>query len=277
MRFRSVTVFIFVLSFLITANSGFTQVKTTSSRLKPASVIVELVFDYNQPLPSMYGDMADFFKFKSYGLKFGTGAHINVKISADKKGKIRPYLTLGYDLFLNSDDKNSYLSNNTTNFFPFQGDSTYASTPGTSKLWLHVFDAGLGFEYAFMNKTKWTPYLGLDLDMNIMFGSYRQNPISTTGNVPPGEITFTIKSGTRFGFGFGGGVDARVTRAFGITMGFKYRMANLLGQDSKLSTDVNKFELNDKANTNLNSNLSKNRFMNYLAFYLGASFYLGRR
>jgi hypothetical protein len=75
----------------------------------------------------------------------------------------------------------------------------------------------------------------------------------------------------------GAGVDGRLTRVFGVAFGFKYRMPNLLGQESKLSTELNKFELNDKADASLNSLMTKNRFMSYLNFYLGATFYIGRK
>src|SRR5664279_3386878 len=103
MKFTKSTVLFFTIGLFLISGISFSQVTITTSRLKPAAVIVEMVFDYNQPLPSMYGDMADFFTFKNYGVKVGTGAHFNVKLTADKKGKIRPYFTIGYDLFLNSD------------------------------------------------------------------------------------------------------------------------------------------------------------------------------
>jgi opacity protein-like surface antigen len=277
MKFTKFTIlFTFLFCFFL-SNAAHSQIKTTSSRFKPASIIVELTFKYDQPLPNMYGDMVEFFQFKNYGVKYGTGAQINIKMTADKKGRIRPYLTLGYDLFLNSDKSNAFIPNNTTTYFPFTGDSTAYPVPGTSKMWLHDFNIGLGFEYAFINKTKWTPYLNLDLGMNIMFGTYRQNPVSVPPNQVPGEISFTINSATRFGVGVGAGVDGRVTRGFGITFGIKYRMPNLVGQDSKKSTEVNKFELNDQKNTSLNNNLTKNRIMSFLSFYLGAAFYIGRK
>jgi opacity protein-like surface antigen len=221
----------------------------------------------------MFGNMPGFFNFSSYGVKTGIiGSQINVKLSADKKGRIRPYLSLGYALFYGKDNSTAYIDSNILNIgYPLTGSRLYNTIPGSSKLYMHIFNAGAGFEYAFMNKTRWTPHLEAEADLNMIFGTYRQTPYNA------GETSFTIKNAIRFGFGAGGGVQLRLTKAFGLSFTAKYKFANLLGKQSERTTEQNKMELLDKADTSINGNLGKNRHIQYIEVMLGASFYIGKK
>jgi hypothetical protein len=274
--FQKFTIFFLLLFSLFALNNSIAQVQTTSSKFKPAAFIVEWDFSYNQPLPNAFGDLGDMFTFKNYGLKFGLGSHINMKLSTDKRGRIRPYVSLGYDLLMNNNGAQAYIGANSTYHYPFTGDSTGSPIAGTSKIRMHVFSGALGFEYAFTNKTKWTPYVNLDLGLNMIFGTYTQTPNAVAAGNTPGEITFTIKQTARFGGSIGAGVDGRLTRVFGVALGFRYKLANI-NKSSSLSTDLNKFELNDAANTALNNNLNNGRTIDYLTFYIGAAFYIGKK
>ena len=268
MKLTKFTILVLMLAFFA-VNSTEAQVKTKSSYLKkPASFMIEFDFSFSQPLPQMMGEMGEQFTFKNYGVKYGVGSQIYFKLTADKKGKIRPYFSLGYDLFLNSDDNTAYIAANVTNNWP----ANVTSAPGKSKMYLHNFNASLGFEYAFVNKTRWTPYTNFDIGMNILFGTYKQTLATSTE-----EIAFTYKSATRLGLGLGAGVNGRVTKGFGVAIGIKFRLPNLLLKDSKLSTEVNKFEINDKEDAGLTPGVTKDRNMMYLQFYLGAAFYIGRK
>ena len=162
--------------------------------------------------------------------------------------------------------------------FPLSGNGTFGTVPGSSKMLLHNFNFGLGFSYAFANKTRWTPFLGADLDMNILFGTYRQTPdrVVGTGNITD-EVSYTINQGIRFGFALGGGVHLRVSKYIGFMFETKYKLTNLLGKDSKVSTEENKMYLNDLEDTDLNSNIMKSRQIDYLQFSLGIAFYIGRK
>lgn len=273
MKLIKFTIFLLVLSFI--ASTGIeSQVKTKRTSLsRPPAFLVEFNFSYNQPLPQLMGDMTEQFSFKNYGVKYGVGSAAYFKLVTDKKGRIRPYFTFGYDLFLNTDNNNAYLKNNITTEWPVK-DSTgvVGAVPGKSKMYFHNFHASLGFEYAFVNKTRWTPYANFDFGMNIMFGTYKQTP-NSSGD----EVEFTYKSATRLGLGLGFGVNGRFTKSFGIAIGIKYKLPNLLLKDSKYSNEVNKFYINDKEDTGLNAGLNKDRNMMYLQFYLGAAFYIGKK
>lgn len=268
MKIKIFTIFLLLVSFLV-SSASFSQTKTTTSKLKrPAAFMIEWNFSYSQPLPSLAGDVGEQFTFKNYGVKTGFGTQIYMKLNTEKKGRLRPYIMFGYDLFMNSDNSTAYIK---ANILP-QWPDTLSSTPGKSKMYLHNFSAALGFEYAFVNKSTWTPYANFDFGLNMLFGTYRQTPNSTGV-----EVSYTYKQAPRLGIALGGGVNGRLTKAFGLAIGVKYKLPNLLMKDSKRSTEVNKLELNDKEDTGLSSSLSKDRTIMYLQFYVGATFFIGKK
>ena len=119
--------------------------------------------------------------------------------------------------------------------------------------------------------------LGADLDMNILFGTYRQTPDAVVGTGNTSEVSYTINQAVRFGFALGGGIHLRVSKYVGFLFETKYKFTNLLGKDSKVSTELNKMYLNDKKDTDINYNLTKDRQIDYLQFSLGIAFYIGRK
>lgn len=273
--FLAISIFI---SFLIINDAAPQIVSTTSGRNKPAVLTVEFVPTYCQPLPNMFGDVGEFFSFKNYGVTIGFGAQVNFKVTANKKGTIRPYATIGYALFRGSDNSVAYIDSNIIrNGYPLPGDTRFNSTPGTSKIFLHDFYGGFGFEYAFVNRTRVTPFLLTDFDLNLIFGTYRQDPVKAAGGGTSDEVSFTIKQGARFGFAFGGGFEARLGKIAGLVVSTKYRFANLLGKSSERISELNKMQLLDKSAPDLNSSLNKDRNINYLEFGVGVVFYVGKK
>lgn len=270
------SVFIVLLSLFLIPLVSEAQIKTyTSKKFKPPIVTVELLFNYSQPIAHLYGDIERFFSYDSYGVKYGLGSEINVKITANKKGTLKPYATIAYNLFMGKDNGNAYIDSNILqNGYPLGGSRYYGKIPGTSKMLMHNFNFGLGFEYSFVNKTRWTPFLGADLDMNLLFGTFRQSP-STGPNTA--EVSYTIKEAIRFGFGLGGGIHMRVSKPIGFVFAAKYKFANVLGKESKFLDELNKMYLLDKKATDLNTNMVKDRQINYLQFSLGIAFYIGRK
>ncbi|RPI17874.1 MAG: hypothetical protein EHM58_07550 [Ignavibacteriae bacterium] len=275
-KFHFFTILIIALFFI--TNSADSQIKFTSKKFKPSVITVELLFNYSQPLPSMYGQVKDFFDFSTYGVKTGFGGQINVKLAANKKGTIRPYGTIGYSLFLGNDNSTAYIGPNTiSTAYPLANNQKFETAPGTSKIYMHIFNAGLGFGYDFVNKTRWTPFLGFEGNLNIIFGTYRQTPNITPPNSPKGEVTFTIKQAARFGFGFNSGITFRVHKLIGFNFNAKYKFANLLGINSHRISEENKMELLDKSDPSIHSSLTKSRTIQYFEFGLGISFHIGRK
>jgi hypothetical protein len=270
-------IFFIIAVFFITSNID-SQVKYSSrKKFKPTRVNVEVLFNYSQPLPNMFGEVKDFFNFSSYGVKTGFGGQINVKLATNKKGTIRPYATIGYSLFLGNDNNTAYIDSNVIQSgYPLQNNLQFSSTPGTSKIYLHIFNAGLGFGYDFINKTRWTPFLGIETNLNIIFGTYRQHPFQTKGGVGPIEVSFTIKQTARFGFGFASGINLRIHKLIGFNFAAKYKFANLFGIASRRISELNNMELLDKSDPSIHSSLTKSRSIQYLEFGLGISFHIGK-
>lgn len=280
---------IFILFFIILiCDTSFAQIGA-APKFKTSPVTVDVLFSYSQPLPNMFGNVQDFFDFKNYGVKFGIGSEIDVKIATNKKGNIKPYASIAYNLFLGSDGSNTFIDSNIISArYPLSGSQkTYSGSPvpGTSKMYIHDFSFAGGFEYDFVNKTRWTPFLAGEVSLNVLFGTYRQTPngyYSSSGfiNSSPGETSYTIKSATRMGFGAGAGITFRVHQFVGFTFAAKYKFANLIGKSSDVTNgaaDLNKMNLNDKSAADLNTNLNKNRNIDYFQFLLGVSFFIGKR
>jgi hypothetical protein len=226
----------------------------------------------------MYGEIGEFFSFSNYGVKLGFGGQINVKIAANKKGTIRPFLTLGYNMFTGTNGETAYIdSNNISNGYPLVNNNRYGTEPGSSKMYIHIFNAGLGFGYDFVNKTKWTPFLGFETDLNIIFGTYRQTPNQVRGQNPTEAVSYTIKQAARFGIGLDAGIQYRFSKVVGLSFITKYKYANLLGTSSNRITELNKMELLDKAAPDIHNLLTKSRRINYFEFNLGIGFYIGKR
>ncbi|MGH2574135.1 MAG: hypothetical protein ACRDFC_00380 [Ignavibacteria bacterium] len=269
------------LVFFLSPDFSNAQIIKSKRKFRPALITFEFLATYNQPLPNLYGDVAEFFTFRNYGVQFGYGAQLNIKLSANKKGTNRPYLSLGYANFIGRDNNRAYIDSNIIAYgYPLPGSQQYSSTDGKSKIFLHNFNAGVGFEYAFMNKTRWTAFLGAEVDLNVIFGTYRQDPGTVRGNNPAGEVSFTIKQAARFGFAVGGGVQLRIHKNVGFIFSTKYKLTNVLGKDSKrteASFDLNKMNLLDKSASDLNTMLNKDRNINYFEFGLGIAFFAGRR
>lgn len=275
MKISTKLILLFVILFSATDYSQFT---TTTKKFKPEQVNIEFLGSFAQPLPNLYGEVSEFFSFKTYGVKFGFGGQINVKFVTNKKGTIRPYLSLGFTQFQGKNNSVAFIDSNIIINYPLSGNRTYyQGVAGKSSIALRNFHAGLGFEYAFVNKTRWTAYLGVDFDLNVLYGTYKQTPNSVPAGVTPGEISFTIKESTRFGFAFSPGIQFRINKAVGFVFSPRYRFTNVLGKESKSSSQLNKMELLDKSEPGLNSNLNKDRQINYIEFLLGVAFYVGRK
>lgn len=284
MKLTKITfLFLLLLSFLFTANSG-SQVKTTSSKWKSPTFTIDIIGSFDVPLQEAKGNIGDFFTFKNYGTKVGFGAQFNFKFGLGRYGQYMPYITLGYAQLENTDNNFAYIdSNRIANGYPLRGSDVYSPTPGTSKMILRNPYIGAGFEYAFTladkKKRMWIPFIGAEFLVNVITGIYRQTP--TTANPPSSglsglEVPFTIKSDIRFGIGAGAGLNIRLGKGAGIVFGAKYKLANLIGKNSDLLREENKMNLLDKAGTEFNTNLSNNRNIGYMEIYLGATIFMGK-
>ncbi len=281
MRFAKIT-FVLLLLSVFAVNSLNAQVKTKSKNWKSPTFTIDIVGSYALPLQESKGEsIGEFFTFKNYGMKWGWGGGFNLKFGLGPQGQYRPFVTLGYTQLQNKDDNTAFIAANVINGVYPDPNSTPTSGPGSSEIFLRMPYFGAGFEYAVTGvdkkKRMWYPFFGVEFLMSVIAGTYRQ--ISTTAapeNSPNVETAFTVKSDVRLGFGGGLGATIRFGKYAGITFGGKYKLANLIGKKSDPLQEQNKMNLLDKAAADLNANLSKDRNIGFMEFYLGATIFLGK-
>ncbi|MCX7878050.1 MAG: hypothetical protein N2510_05330 [Ignavibacteria bacterium] len=270
----------FVLAAIL-VNTSDAQVKKSRGWKSPTFTI-DIAPNYSLPLQETKGaNIGEFFTFKNYGTKLGWGASFNFKFGLGPQGQYRPYLSLGYSQFQAKDDNNSYIPRNIIdNGYPLRNDSVFNNpVAGKSELFLRIPYIGAGFEYAITTvdrkKRMWYPHIGVEMLLSVITGIYRQN--SPNVQIEPNvETGYTIKSDVRVGLGAGLGATIRFGKRAGITFGGKYKLFNLIGKKSDFLKEENKMNLLDKAATDLNANLSKDRNIGALELYLGATIFLGK-
>lgn len=282
MRLAKFTVLFLLLSFVV-VNTANAQVKTKSKNWKSPTFTIDIAPNFTLPLQEAKGNnIGEFFSFKNYGTKIGWGASFNLKFGLGPQGQYRPYVSLGFTQMQAKDNNTAYIGNNLIEGgYPYRNDSIPTPSSGTSEMFLRIPFFGAGFEYAFTNvdkkKRMWYPHIGVEFLMSVITGTYRQNsPNAPVSNTPGAETGFTIKSDVRLGFGAGVGATIRFGKSAGITFGAKYKLYNLIGKKSDFLNEQNKMNLLDKAATDLNSNLSKDRNIGAMEFYLGATIFLGK-
>ena len=179
-----------------------------------------------------------------------------------------------------SNDNLAFINTNyINNGYPLKGSALYSSTPGKSRIIFRMPYVGAGFEYAFTEADRknraFIPFIGVDFIISIITGKYVQTA-KTAPYLQGVETPFIIKTDARLGFGAGAGMDIRFTQGFGMVFGFKYKYANLILKTSDYLFEENKMNILDKAATDLNTNLSEDRNIGYMEFYLGAAFFVGK-
>ncbi len=283
MKFTKFTILILLFSFLA-VNTLDSQVKTKSKNWKSPTFTIDIVGSYAIPLQESKGaTIGEFFTFENYGMKFGWGGGFNFKFGLGPQGQYRPTVTLGYTQLQNKDDAFAYINTNfIDNGYPLENNQLYTPVSGgTSEIFLRIPYFGAGFEYAVTGvdkkKRAWYPFFGVEFLMSVIAGTYRQTLPTSVAGIPAGEeVSFTVKSDVRLGIGGGLGAAFRFGKYAGITFGGKYKIANLIGKKSDFLREENKMNLLDKAATDLNSHLSKDRNMGFIELYLGATIYLGK-
>ncbi len=268
-----------IAAILVSVNYSFSQDNTLRYKYTAPRFVIELAGSYNLPIGQTRGGVEDFFTFKNYGLVYGIGFHLNVKYAANKKATIWPYFSGGFAQLQNDETFNSYIDSNIIrNGYPLSGNGIYNSTPGSSLLVIRNIYAGLGVQYMFGPRHSLVPFIGIEADYNFLWGFYQQEPRLVAGPEGIHKSTFPINSATRIGIAMDAGTDFRIAQNLGFVFGVKYSISNLFGKrsDATASGD-NSMNLIDQAATGLNSNLSSDRNIGYLQFYLGFSLFFGKR
>lgn len=249
---------IFIITLLI-SGFAFSQPKVTVNvtggyGMPTADFKVEVPHDPNKRL-----DTDDFPYYTNKLINFGADG----KLAIGKKGNFRAVLGLTYNMFSNNTDVTLRIDTNGTlgqvNFKPH----------------VNILSINLGGEWAFMPNKKINPFIGASIVGNFFGGDFKfGQPVFTKGAM---RSEINMKSETRIGFLFDGGVDFTINKNVGIIAGIKYHLINTLGKGADDETEVAKDEvdLGDKEHVRDDGTTSPNKSLASFNGYLGVSFYFG--
>jgi len=254
MRKISIVLFIFVLT---SAISVFAQPKVTLHLTGGYGVPLG---DFKTEVPTDRRADADTFAyFTKQVINFGADG----ELALGKKGNFRVILGLTYNMFSNNTDA------------IFRKDSTGALVTTTFKPKVNILSINLGGKWAFSPTKKVNPFLAASVSASFFSGSFefgeevRIKGIQRTGPMD-------MKSETRIGFLFDGGIDFMLSKQVGAVIGVKYHMINPLGKGADDPTEVgdNEIDLGDVAHTE-DGNTFPDRNISSINGYVGVSFYFG--
>ncbi len=218
--------------------------------------------DFKTDVPTTERADADYFPYYTKQLiNFG----IDGKLALGKKGNFRVSLGAGYNMFSNSTDA------------VFKADSTGTLLVTTTfKPKVNIISIYLGGEWAFMPKGKVNPFVGAGLAANFFGGSFDfggQN-VFVKGAERTGPMD--MKSETRIGIYFDGGVDFMLSKNVGAVVGLRYHMINPLGKGADDPSEIgpNEIDLGDQAHTEDGTTFAARNISSFNG-YVGVSFYFG--
>jgi len=229
----------------------FALVFGISSSIAQPQFTIHITGGYNLPMPDLKGDLLDSTDLRNtLGMKMGFGFGADAKYYLGKKRNVGITLSLGYQMFSNSEDTSRYIGKNIKNK-------------------LNAFNVGLGVEYAFLPKGKANPFIGAEFTGHFFSGTDESTLGTTT-------TTLDLESASRFGAAIGAGVDIVLSKSIGIVIGGKYHLANLIGKDfDTTAVPQGKFRLLDKEFTSGSITFAAKN-ISYIQGYLGISFYLNQ-
>jgi len=218
-----------------------------SSNFAQPKIILQVYGGYSLPLPDLRGDIPLKTGDNNYQMKNGFNFGADGKYAFEKSGKFRVTASLNYNMFTNS------------------GDMELVEN-GVEIHKINIFTAGIGLEYSFLPKNNINPFIGAEITGNFFNGKIKTEIGDTLGSEN------SLKSESRFGLLFNGGVDIVSSKNIGIVVGVKYNLANLFGKDSSSVSD-NEYALWDKEYV-YNGNTIPAKNIQFLQLYAGVSFYL---
>ncbi|MEO8665301.1 MAG: hypothetical protein ABI462_07380 [Ignavibacteria bacterium] len=185
------------------------------------------------------------------------------KLAFGKKGNARVVLGLTYNMF----------SNNTDAVFRINPANDLAVVSFKPKV--NVFSVYLGGEWAFAPTQKVNPFIGAGLAGNFFGGEFEfGQEVRVKGAQRTGPMD--MKSETRIGILFDGGVDFMFNKNIGAIVGIKYHLINPLGKgaDDPAEVGANEIDLGDDAHTEDGMTFAARSISSFNG-YVGLSFYFG--
>lgn len=250
--------FLFILLAFIAAGTIYSQPKFTINVTGGYGVPLG---DFKTEVPTTERADADFFPYYTRQLiNFGADG----KLAIGKKGNFRAVFGLTYNMFSNNTD---------AKFRAFDGDTVFVTTNFKPKV--NVLSVYLGGEWAFLPKGKVNPFIGVGIAGNFFSGKFEfGQSVFIKGAQRTGPMD--MKSETRIGIIFDGGLDFKLSKNVGAIVGLKYHMINPLGKGADDPSEIgpNEIDLGDQEHTE-DGNTFAARNIGSLNGYVGVSFYFG--
>lgn len=192
----------------------------------------------------------DFINGSNFGTRYGYGGSLTGKFALHKQGNLRLNVTASY---------NSFRSNFIISESP-EGKVNY-----------NVFGGALGIENSFNPDRVIKPYIGADIVVSMISGK-------ATYTTDSADFNLTIKNSVRFGAAFNLGFEYALSNQVGLNLGYRLTYVNLIGKQSKVSSNINEAYLNDeKVTSGTGIPFAGWKQFLYSAFSAGINFYFGMK
>jgi outer membrane protein W len=220
---------------------------------KPPKVTLQLSFNYNighfdlAANENTYFRKSDFVNGSNFGTRYGYGASLTGKFALHKAGNVRLNVTAAYNRF--------------------QSNFVISESP-EGKVSYNVLSGALGIENNFSPDKKIKPYVGLDIITSLISG----DATLATDSI---DFSLKIKNSVRFGVSFNLGFEYAFNNNVGFNIGYKITHANIIGKQSKASTNPAETYLNDEKLPSGSEPITYagwKQFV-YSSFYLGVNIY----
>lgn len=243
----------------ITALLILIAISTGNMTLSQPTATVQFIGGYSMPLGDYHGTFGDTRATftgggnpdsNSYFMKSGVNYGIFLKFPIARKSPFSIKAGVGFNAFGQSKEYT---------------ESTGSVTVDLSQ---SILGISIGGEYDIADrKSKFRPFVGVELSANFLSGKYTEDYIDSTE-------TFDMKGAVRMGVNLSAGVDFVLHNNIGVLVGAKYSIANVIGK-SYLEDSRKTYGLNDDSYTVGNISYPS-RNITFLQLYGGMSFYFGR-
>ncbi len=195
----------------------------------------------------------------NYGAQTGFNAFGSIKINFDKYNIVRG---VGFASFTGFNSFQSKKNGNQLYVNP-NNPNDYFSAPQEYNYSFSAFSFGLGLEIAPTSFTKvFSPFFGANISFNSFSSTLERSPNSID------TVRFKAK-GFRIGVNFNAGLEYKFSKMFGMALGVKYDLGNLLLRESSNSSNSDFYEWG-RQNGNLNDD--EGSFRSSLPNYLSNNF-----
>lgn len=187
-----------------------------STGLSQISVKVGAGGGYVTPAGDYGGTTVDFYNGTKYGMSSGYNFHAKAKVAV---------LT--------------FAVNGAIDYSKFTNDgNAFDDGRGTVEVSQSILSFRVGPEFRLdIPLVPIVPYIDANVAMNTITGEVMYQGIA---EVPSG--TYELESATRFGLGFGGGVEFSLGPAMTLDLGIHYNLVNLFGKEYNADTGANRID-----------------------------------